>query len=336
MDVDTERAEELSSPSLAALAQVHPSPVADPERRGGRAESDPPKQRRVTGVTVVIPAKNEAMGLPDTLASLNGIIARLDQVRFEVLVVDDGSTDETAVIARAAGARVISHPESLGNGAAIKRGIREAAQPWVMLFDADGQHPPEEIPALLEQAEEYDLVVASRNGGGGELHRNFANRIYNGLASYVTNRRIPDLTSGFRVVRSDVAKGLVYLLPNTFSYPTTMTLTMMRNGYSVGFHPFQVRPREGKSHIKLLRDGSRFLLIILRIATMVAPLRVFLPLAFGTGVLGAAWYLFTYFTYGRFTNMAVLLMTQAMILFALGLISEQVSALRYERMESRR
>ena len=179
------------------------------------------------------------------------------------------------------------------------------------------------------------MVVASRGGGGGALHRNLANRIYNGLASYVTGKRIPDLTSGFRVMRAEVAKGYVYLLPNTFSYPTTLTLAMMRGGYSVGFHPFPVRPRRGKSHIRLLQDGSRFLMIILRIATFFAPLRVFGPMALLLAVLAVLWYAYTYITTYRLTNMTVILLTQATVLFGLGLISEQVAALRFDRSEQR-
>jgi hypothetical protein len=152
----------------------------------------------------------------------------------------------------------------------------------------------------------------------------------------VTSRRIPDLTSGFRVLRADIGKSLVYLLPNTFSYPTTLTLSLLRCGYSVGFVPFEVRRRVGKSHIRLLKDGSRFVLIILKIATFFAPLRVFLPVAAGMAGLGVGWYLYTFLTAGRFTNMAALLITQATVIFALGLVSEQVAALRFERVEEGR
>ena len=214
-------------------------------------------------------------------------------------------------------------------------GIREARGDWILLLDGDGQHPPESIPQLLEMAERHDMVVGSRNGGGGAIHRNVANRVYNRLASYVTNRRIPDLTSGFRLMRADVAKSYAYLLPNTFSYPTTITLAMLRGGYSVGFAPVRVRPRSGRSHIHIVRDGSRFFLIILRIATFFAPLRVFVPIALAMAALGAAWYAYTYFTQTRLTNMAVLLWTQATVIFALGLISEQIAALRFERTDRR-
>jgi glycosyltransferase involved in cell wall biosynthesis len=286
--------------------------------------------RRVRRLSVVVPARNEALNLPQLLDELVPVLRAAELEFQEVLVVDDGSTDDTAALATARGARVIRHAEGLGNGAAVKRGIREAKGDWILLLDGDGQHPPAELPAMLTMAERYDMVVASRGGRGGSLHRNFANTVYNRLASYVAGKHIPDLTSGFRLLRADVGKDLVWLLPNTFSYPTTITMSMLRGGWSVGFHPFRVRARRGKSHIRLVADGSRFFLIILRIATMFAPLRVFLPASLATGFVGVAWYLNTWFSEGRFTNMALLLLSQAGLLFALGLIAEQIAALRFQ------
>lgn len=288
--------------------------------------------RRVQRLSIVVPARNEELNLPALLAEIDAALRQLALPFAEVIVVDDGSSDSTPAIARAAGVRLVQHAEGLGNGAAVKRGIREARGDWILLLDGDGQHPPHELPAMAAMAERYDMVVASRGGRGGAIHRNFANQVYNRLASYVSGRTIPDLTSGFRLLRADVAKDLVWLLPNTFSYPTTITMSMLRGGWSVGFHPFQVRQRKGKSHVRLLKDGSRFFLIILRIATMFAPLRVFLPASLATGALGVAWYVHTWWTDGRLTNMAVLLMTQAGLLFALGLIAEQIAALRFQNM----
>lgn len=298
--------------------------------------ASPAREIGVSSLSVVIPAKNESRSLPALLTDLQARLNNIPGLRHEILVIDDGSTDGTAACARAAGARVISHPQSLGNGAAVKRGIRAAQCEWILLMDADGQHPAETVPSLIATAGDYDMVVAARRAGAGSWHRNIANAAYNGLASYVTSRRIPDLTSGFRLIRADVVKRLVYLLPNTFSYPTTITLAMLRGGYSVGFVPFKVRPREGRSHIRIIQDGSRFFLIILRIATIYAPLRVFLPMSLCMAAIGFAWYLFTYLVYGRFTNMAALLLTQATVIFVLGLISEQVSALRYARVDGDR
>lgn len=322
---------DLASPGLAALMAAGERPVLA-SRPVLPPAAPVPLPRRVQRLTVVVPARNERLNLPALLDELHAVLQTVALTFAEIVVVDDGSTDDTGTIAAARGARVVRHAESLGNGAAVKRGIREAAGDWILLLDGDGQHPPHELPAMLALAERHDMVVGSRGGRGGSLHRNFANRVYNRLASYVSGRNIPDLTSGFRLVRADVVKDLVWLLPNTFSYPTTITMSMLRGGWSVGFHPFQVRPRQGRSHVRLFADGSRFFLIILRIATMFAPLRVFLPASLLTGALGLAWYLHTWWTDGRFTNMAVLLLTQAGILFALGLIAEQIAALRFQNL----
>ena len=313
----------------AATATVLPRPAT----AGAAAPNPVPAvtgQRRVQRLSLVVPARNESLNLPDLLAEIDAVLAGTDLQFHEVIVVDDGSTDATPAIAAAAGVRVARHAESLGNGAAVKRGIREAKGDWILLLDGDGQHPPGELPAMLDLAERYDMVVASRGCRGGSIHRNFANRVYSTFASYVAGKHIPDLTSGFRLVRADVVKDLVWILPNTFSYPTTITMSMLRAGWAVGFHPFAVRQRRGKSHIRLWADGSRFFLIILRIATMFAPLRVFLPLSLTVAASGIGWYLYTYFAEGRFTNMAVLLLGQATLLFALGLIAEQIAALRFQ------
>lgn len=340
MGLATEKPTRIPRPTTDPLAHLMagaPAPTTAPREHVPEADTvaaEPPRSRRVTSLSIVIPAKNEAESIGYLVADLVRRLQSLEGMEFEVLVIDDGSSDATAALALDGGARVIRHGQSLGNGAAIKRGIRAARMNWILLMDADGQHPPAAIESLVEAANDHDMVVASRGGRGGAWHRNLANTIYNSLASYVTSRQIPDLTSGFRILRADVAKRLCYLLPNTFSYPTTLTLSMLRCGYSVGFVPFEVRRRIGKSHIKILRDGSRFFLIILKIATLFAPLRVFLPLAFAMGALGLGWYLHTYLAYGRFTNMSALLFTQATVIFMLGMISEQVAALRYEHVES--
>lgn len=288
----------------------------------------------VRRLSVVMPARDEELNLPALLTELQQVLRTLPLDFCEIVVVDDGSRDDTPVLAANAGARVVRHIESLGNGAAVKRGIREARGDWILLLDGDGQHPPDAIPAMFAQAGRYDMVVGSRGGHGGRFHRNFANQVYNVLASYVAGRRIPDLTSGYRLLRADIAKDLVYLLPNTFSYPTTITMSMLRAGYAVTFQPIVVRQRRGKSHIRLFADGSRFFLIILRIATFFAPLRVFLPVSLAVAAAGVGWYTYTWLNEGRFTNMALLLLGQAALLFALGLISEQIAALRFQRLGS--
>ena len=318
------------APTPAAATPRGSVPIVVPEPPP--AAKVAPNASRVQRLSIVMPARNESLNLDALLHEVDAVLATTTLQFQEVIVVDDGSTDDTAAIAGRHGARVARHAESLGNGAAVKRGIREAKGDWILLLDGDGQHPPAELPAMLAMAERYDMVVASRGGTGGSVHRNFANRVYSRFASYVSDRHIPDLTSGYRLVRADVAKDLVWLLPNTFSYPTTITMSMLRGGWSVGFHPFTVRQRKGKSHVKLFADGSRFFLIILRIATMFSPLRVFLPASLGIAAAGIGWYAWTWFTTGRFTNMAVMLLGQATLLFALGLIAEQIAALRFQNL----
>jgi glycosyltransferase involved in cell wall biosynthesis len=248
-----------------------------------------------------------------------------------VIVVDDGSTDGTAERALAAGARVVSHPYSKGNGAAIKTGARTATGEIIVFMDADGQHDPADIPRLLAKIDEgYDLVVGARGKGSqANAGRGLANRFYNKLASYMTGHKVEDLTSGFRAVRAVKFREFLYLLPNGFSYPTTSTMAFFRAGYSVAYLPITAAKRIGKSHIKLLRDGARFLLIIFKIGTLYSPLKLFGPIALLLFLLASAWYAHTLIAFDRFTNMSALLYTGSVIVFLMGLISEQITALMY-------
>jgi len=284
-------------------------------------------------LSVVLPARDEAAGLPAVLA---GLRAALGGIAHEVIVVDDGSADATGAIAREAGARVLRHPYPMGNGAAVKAGIRAARGEVVALLDADGQHDPADLPRLLEAlGPEWAMVVGARTSGQAGLHRALANRIYSGLASYVSATPIPDLTSGFRVVRRDAARRFLYMLPNTFSYPSTLTLSLLRSGRPVRFVPVAARPRAGASKIRLLRDGSRFLLIILRVATAFSPLRVFLPASFLSLLGGGAVYGWYWWRAGApmLTNGIQLLWVLGALLFFLGLLAEQVASLRFDRSE---
>ncbi|PIE24510.1 MAG: glycosyl transferase [Planctomycetota bacterium] len=321
----------MSPGSATSIAPPEAAPANIKQARATIVPRPVDDRRGLALVSIVIPALNEAENLPGLLRELGEVLSSIESHAFEVIVIDDGSTDGTREIAIEYGARVYSHPEPLGNGASIKHGIREAAGDWVLLMDGDGQHPPSVIPELLAHLGRYDMVVASREGGGGVWYRNLANRIYNGLASYVTQKKIGDLTSGFRVVQGRALRSFVPLLPNTFSYPTTITLSMFRAGHAVKYLPFEVRPRAGTSKIRLLSDGSRFLLIILKIATFFAPLRVFAPLAGLVFFSGLAWYVYTFLTAQRFTNMAVLLLVQSTVIFSLGLISDQIAQMRFER-----
>jgi len=291
----------------------------------------------VRKISVILPALNEAPALGGVLEGIRAVAERrLPEDLFEIVVVDDGSEDGTGDIAKREGARVVRHPYSIGNGAAVKAGMRAAGGDVFVLMDADGQHRPEEIPKLLDALEHHAMVVGARQSTGhAGLPRKLANGFYNRFASYVTGRRIPDLTSGFRVVRAGVAKRFLYLLPNTFSYPTTITLACFKTGLPVVYVPIEARKREGKSKIRVLKDGARFFLIILKIATFFSPFRVFFPLAALSFLGGFAYYLYTFLTEHRFTNMAMLLFVQSVILFSLALISEQIAQLRFDRSERR-
>ena len=279
-------------------------------------------------VSIILPAKNEADGLRKTLPGLRVVVPQA-----EVIVVDDGSTDDTAAVAAEHGARVLSSPYPMGNGAAIKRGARAASGDVLVFMDADGQHDAADIPKLLERLEAgYDMAVGARNAGGqANLSRGFANAFYNRVASWMTGHKVADLTSGFRAVRAERFREFLHLLPNGFSYPTTSTMAFFRSAYPVAYVPIEVARRIGRSHIRPLRDGARFLIIIFRIATLYSPLKLFAPTALGLGVLGVLYYAWSFAKYGRFTNMSALLLSAAVIVFLIGLVSEQITALTYKQ-----
>lgn len=284
-------------------------------------------------VSFIIPAKNEATSIGTVVAELKTL-----HPDAEIIVVDDGSTDETAETAKSAGARVLSHPHSLGNGAAVKAGARAAEGETLVFLDGDGQHKPEDAQRLLARLNEgYDMAVGARsNGSHASIGRLAANGLYNVFASIITGHMIPDLTSGFRAVRAKNFRRFVYLLPNGFSYPTTITMAFIRAGYPVDFVPMDALKRNGKSHshIRPLRDGLRFLLIIFKVATLYSPLKVFFPASMIFFLMGLSYYIYTYSTMGRFTNMSMMLFSASVIIFLIGLVSEQITALSFKDTES--
>lgn len=281
-------------------------------------------------ISIIIPTHNEA----ETIGELIGRIETL-YPESEIIVVNDGSTDSTGAVAKDAGAIVYSHPYNMGNGAAIKSGLRIASGEILIFMDGDGQHDPENISKLVEGFPDFDMVVGARpKGHHASWRRALGNWIYNRLASYVTKFRVQDLTSGFRAVKSEIARNFLYLLPNTYSYPTTLTLSLLRSGRSVKYVPVNTKKRKvGNSKISLFRDGVKFFLIITKICALYSPLRVFLPISFAMFCLGLGYYIYTFLAWGRFTNMSALLFTTSVLIFMMGLVSEQISQMRFERSE---
>jgi glycosyltransferase involved in cell wall biosynthesis len=276
--------------------------------------------------SIVIPAFNEA-------ASIGLVVRDLAAVApwREILVVDDGSSDNTAARAAAAGARVIRHPYNKGNGAAVKTGIREATGDYVLIADADGQHRPEDAPRLVSHLDAYDLVVGARSGQTqASLARRAGNAALNAIASYLTEQRVPDLTSGFRAARRACLLEFLHLLPNGFSTPTTTTLAFMRAGYSVRFEPVDAAQREGESKIRLGADGFQFFMILLKVITIFSPLRIFIPISAVAFAVGSAYGVWTIATQAHVTNSSVLLIVVSVVILLVGLVSEQVASLRFE------
>jgi glycosyltransferase involved in cell wall biosynthesis len=279
-------------------------------------------------VSIIIPAFNEEAIIGEIVSD---IIAQYPD--YEIILIDDGSQDATAAEAQKAGATVFSHPYNIGNGAAIKSGIRVATGDILVFLDGDGQHNPRDIARLLDCIPEFDMAVGARSiGDQASLGRALGNQAYNWFASYVAKFSIKDLTSGFRAVKTNVARNFLYLLPNTYSYPTTLTLGVLRSGMSLKYVPIKTRKRKaGKSNIRLLQDGVRFFMIITKICTLFSPMRVFLPVSLLMFCLGLLRYAYSYITAGRFTNMSVLLFVTSVLIFMMSLISEQICQMRFER-----
>jgi glycosyltransferase involved in cell wall biosynthesis len=277
-------------------------------------------------VSIVLPAFNEGAVIGQVVAAI-----AVAGPWHEIIVVDDGSKDDTARLAADAGATVVRHPYNKGNGAAVKSGIRRASGEFVLILDGDGQHSPEDARRIVSRLGEYDLVIGARSTSTQATQaRRFGNTALNRLASYLTGRDIPDLTSGFRAARRECLREFLHLLPNGFSTPTTTTLAFIKAGYNVAFEPIEARQRVGQSKIKFARDGVKFFMIILKIVTLFSPLRVFLPISLASFTLGGAYAIWTIATQSHVTNSSVLLIMLAVIVFLVGLVSEQISAMRFE------
>lgn len=282
-------------------------------------------------LSIIMPAYNEESSVGRVVSQL---VEKYPQA--EIIVVDDCSTDKTHDLAAQAGAKVIKHKYNMGNGASIKTGARNARGELLVFLDADGQHDPEDIGRMLKKLDEgYDLVIGARDSGSqASVSRRIGNAVYNRIASVMTGFQIKDLTSGFRVARAEHFKRFIYLLPNGFSYPTTSTMAFLRSGLPIAFVPIKAAKREGSSNIRLLHDGTRFFLIILKIGALFSPMRFFLPISFILFLLGFSYYGYTYVSFGRFTNMSALLFISSLLTFLIGMLSEQISSLHYKQAEN--
>lgn len=284
-------------------------------------------------ITIVLPARNEARNLENLLPAI-----RRCQPDAELVVVNDGSDDDTVAVCEQHGARVLTHPYTMGNGAAIKTGARHATNDVIVFMDADGQHDPQVIGTLVAKLDEgYEMAVGARTWNThASVGRRVANYLYNRMASYMTGSRIADLTSGFRAVRARHFRRFLYLLPNGFSYPTTCTMAFFRSGLPVAYVPIEAGRRGGRSHIRLFEDGVRFGMIIIKIGTLFSPMRLFLPVSLGLFGLGSSYYAYTYWNFHRFTNMSALLILSALLIFLIGILAELVSALHYKEADFER
>lgn len=286
--------------------------------------------REEVTLSIILPGKNEAAGLKVILPRLRALYPTT-----EIIVIDDGSTDNTREICINNNVTCFSHKYSMGNGAAIKSGARIASGNVLVFMDADGQHRPEDIPKLLAKLKDgYLMAVGARTRDSqAGLHRAIGNGFYNNLASWITGSKIEDLTSGFRAVYAQHFLKFLYLLPNGFSYPTTITMSFFRAGLPVAYVPVEMEMRKGTSHLRITRDGIRFLIIIFKIGTLYSPLKIFVPISFGFFLLGLSYYFYTFNVFGRFTNMSALLFITSVLVFLIGLVSEQITALHYKDTE---
>lgn len=278
-------------------------------------------------LSIILPAYNEEASVGAVVSLLVG-----EFPDAEVLVIDDCSTDGTSAEAQQAGARVIRHKYNMGNGASIKTGARHAQGEILVFMDADGQHAPQDVVRLLQGiADGYEMVVGARGSDTQANKRRWlGNELLNRFASLMTSQHVSDLTSGFRAVSATTFREFIHLLPNGFSYPTTSTMAYLRSGYPVLYIPISAKQRVGKSKINLVRDGIRFLVIVLKVTTLFSPMRFFFPTSLVFFLLGLGRYVFFYIaTGGSFSNMAGVFFITAVLVFLIGLVSEQITAMHY-------
>jgi glycosyltransferase involved in cell wall biosynthesis len=289
---------------------------------------------RAVDVSIVIPAYNEGEAIGETLTDLFSVIGESTR-RYEVIVIDDGSADDTGAMAESNGARVVRHRKNKGYGAALKTGVLASQAEIVVFYDADNQFDPKDIERIVEEAKDADAVLGARTSKSyAPFSRKGGKKLLSWLANYLSRQKIPDLNCGLRAIHRDVLLGYLHLLPNGFSASTTTTLVLLREGYDVKFVPITVKKRIGKSTVRPLQDGMDTALLVVRLTTLLDPFRVFGPMSFFFFVFGCVWGL-RYLIHGKGLSIASLfLLVSSVIIFFFGLVADQVASLRRERRYS--
>lgn len=279
-------------------------------------------------VSIVIPAYNEE-------SSITELIKRIFAVSkdFELIVSSDGSTDATVRLAKDAGAIVVEHPYNVGNGAAVKDGALRATRDYIVFMDADLQHQPDDVVQLLQYLPEYDMVIGARTKESmTDLHRNIGNKILIKIAENISGHKINDLTSGFRAVKKELFLKFMHLYPLRYSYPTTSTLAFLSAGYFVKYVPLSsIQKRiHGESNIRPLKDGMRFIHIILRVIMTFHPMKIFLPITLTLFLGGIAVSVYQLLQVGGIRSSSIILLLSSVIVFLNGMLAEQISQIRRE------
>ncbi|MDZ7859562.1 MAG: glycosyltransferase family 2 protein [Candidatus Krumholzibacteriota bacterium] len=278
-------------------------------------------------ISIVIPAYNEEDGL---VRALGGLMPMATDKGWEVIVVNDGSSDRTADVVLQHEAKLVSHPYNKGYGASLKTGIRNAAGQIIVIMDSDGQHDAADIEKLLIHMENYEMVVGARSKD--VLIRAPGKKLLSIVANFLTGIKIPDLNSGFRAFYKDTVKSFMHFCPNGFSFSTTITLAFLREGFGVKYIPIEAEARVGRtSSVKFFRDGYKAFLLIIRVIVLFNPLKVFVPASLGLFFLGVLFTLYGIIAFGRAPNTGILIILSSVILFFMGILADQVSSIRRER-----
>lgn len=281
-------------------------------------------------LSIIIPAYNEAEAIGPTLRKLSGMTFPIEH---EIIIVDDGSTDDTYKVCSEFPVILLKHSVNKGYGAALKTGIRKSSGDRIIILDSDGQHDPDEISKFIDLLEEYDMVIGERSAESFQVaNRKLGKRIIRKVGEYLVEQKLPDFNSGFRAFRKDLILELLHMMPNGFSFSTTSTLAFLKEGYNIATLPINVKERVGrKSNVKFFKDGSKTMLLLFRIIMLFNPLKVFFPASIAISFFGLAFGVYGYIEFDKFSNTGVLMITLGMFLFFIGLLADQISILNRKK-----